>query len=273
MTTTLLKHEWLRTRGLVGIVAGIAALIALCGATMVALDLPGLAALGEIIVIASIILFIPATQLALAFDFWNSSFGRTGYLTQTLPVRGGIILRAKVLWQFLVSVALLPVAVALWVMLLTAGNIQAGVSANPWPQVQETWRTITAAATPSVTAVVVFILLALLVFPTVQFVFSASVGSERTFQRFGPGGPVLVYVLTYLAIQALSMVFMIAIPYGLGTGSDGRLEVVQTDFAAIFSDDASGGVTPIGFLVAFALASVVLMWRTVRSWNSKISLA
>ena len=87
----LLKHEFLRTKGMLAVVAGAAFLLALAGTLLAATGVPVLASVGLVVALAAVLGLVPAAQLALAVAYWRSSYGRTGYLTQTLPVRGSTV--------------------------------------------------------------------------------------------------------------------------------------------------------------------------------------
>ena len=100
---TLLKHEFLRTRDMLALVAGVAVLLALAGTLLAATGVPILASVGLVAGLAAVFGLVPAAQLMLAVTYWRSSYGRTGYLTQTLPVQGSTIYWAKLLWAWLVS--------------------------------------------------------------------------------------------------------------------------------------------------------------------------
>src|SRR5699024_6667132 len=93
MTATLLKHEWLRTRSMLGAIAGIAVVLAALGSLLAATRWPLISTIGAYAVTVTIAGLVPAVQLALAADYWRSSYGRTGYFTQTLPVSGPTIFR------------------------------------------------------------------------------------------------------------------------------------------------------------------------------------
>src|SRR5690625_4541204 len=102
---TLLKHEFLRTRNMLALVAGVAVLLALAGTLLAATGVPVLSSVGLVAGLAAVLGLVPAAQLALAVAYWRSSYGRAGYLTQTLPVKGSTIYWAKMLWAWAVSLA------------------------------------------------------------------------------------------------------------------------------------------------------------------------
>lgn len=65
---TLLTHEWLRTRGRLALIAGIAALIVAVGALAAATRWVLVAPVGAIGAVAAAYALVPVSQLLLAFD-------------------------------------------------------------------------------------------------------------------------------------------------------------------------------------------------------------
>src|SRR5699024_4791778 len=104
-TTTLLKHEWLRTRGPLATLFGLIALVGVLGSLLGASGWPLSSALGLAAGMLAAVVAVPAVQLALAADYWRSGYGRTGYFTHSIPVRGARIFRAKLAWTMLASLA------------------------------------------------------------------------------------------------------------------------------------------------------------------------
>lgn len=271
MTATLLKHEWIRTRGPLATTIGIAALLVIVCALAGILRLPFLSNLGQIVGLVVIAATIPAVQLVLAFDFWQSSFGRTGYLTQAFPLRGTRIFWTKLGWHLMVTVAVLPVLAVLALVLVVGLNVASGAPANPFPVIGEIWSAATSVASPALVLGLALAFLVQVCLLSVQYVFAASVGSESSFHRFGRGGPVLVFVGLYLVLQVACFVGLVAIPLGLGV-ADGRLGLVPMNILELMRSGENGTAMPVGFIPVFAIAAVVLLWRTSTSWKRKISL-
>src|SRR5699024_35743 len=113
MTTTLLKHEWLRTRGTLGMLFGILALVVILGALLAATGWPLLSELGVLLAMLGLFVLVPAAQLLLTADYWRSGYGRTGYFTHSIPARGATIFRAKLAWAIIASFAALVLTVVL----------------------------------------------------------------------------------------------------------------------------------------------------------------
>lgn len=273
MITTLMKHEWLRTRGLLGTIGAIVLVLVAAGTALTATGWPGISLIGMLMVVVPLVALVPAAQIALTIHYRQSSYSRTGYFTQSLPVRGPTIYAAKLLWALLISFAGLLASVGL---LLAAWPVlagQLGAERNPFSIIQQMWSSGAAvASTPLLLAGIVLFVGMILVWP-IQYFFAASVGSETPLNRLGLGGPVVVFLGLYLASQVLTFLGIAALPWGIGM-TDGQLGVVQW---SVFAEMAAGSastndIMPIGFVPVILLVTLACLMRTVHSWRSKVSL-
>lgn len=273
MITTLMKHEWLRTRGLLGTIGAIVLVLVAAGTALTATGWPGISLIGMLMVMVPLGGLIPAAQIVLTIHYWQSSYSRTGYFTQSLPVRGPTIYAAKLLWALLISLAGLLMSVGL---LLAAWPVlagQLGAERNPFSIIQQMWSAGAAVtSTPLLIAGIVVFVGMILVWP-IQYFFAASVGSETPLNRLGLGGPVIVFLGLYLASQILVFAGMAAFPWGIAM-ADGQLGVehwsVFTEMAA--GSDSRNDIMPIGFLPVILLVTLACLLRTVHSWRSRVSL-
>lgn len=270
----LLKHEFLRTRNMLALVAGMAVLVALAGTLLSATGWPGLTQVGLAAAVAAVIGLVPASQLALAVTYWRSSYGRTGYLTQTLPVKGSTIYWAKMLWAWLVSVVGAAISVAL--ALAAVPLVARGAGADPGSvltTLREGWATLyEIAGAAGVAAAIAALVLLILIWPT-QYFFAASIGSQAPLNRMGVAGPVVVWLGLYVITQVLTFASFAAVPLAVGMDG-GRLGIVRFN---LFEEmtvgvNASADVMPVGFFPALLLATVVCLIWSVRSWNRRVSL-
>lgn len=259
---------------MVAAVTGIALLVVAGAALLVAPGWPGLSLFG--ILLGAVVLggYVPVLQVLLAVDYWRSSYGRTGYFTQTLPIRGGTIFAAKFLHMNLVILAGLlvtvPLAALYWWGLASGGMVDVGLFAA----VRELWATVTGVLSPLLLLGAVAAFLGLMLAGQAMYTFSASIGSETPINRLGFGGPVVVYLVLYGISQVLTFAAFFAIPVGIGMTGDG-LGLVRFDFLAEVTVGAgtTDDVMPVAFFPPLLLIGVVCVWRTVRSWNRKVSLA
>ena len=271
MITTLLKHEFIRTRGMLATITGIAALTVAVGTAMTATSWPVIAEFGTVLAFLIIAVLVPANQLGLAFDFWNSSFRRTGYFTQTLPVKGGTIYTAKAVWGGVVTLAVIVLDLLLIALFWLAFGPAMGLGRNFFAVAAEAMEALPAGIIAGALAFFVVSFLGWLA----QLYFAATLGSGARLGRLGFGGPVIVYLIMYVAGQILTMLGMVLIPLGLAVGINGGGTGLTT-FS--FIELASGGspsqdVIPLGFVPPLLVIFVVSVWWSIRNWNRRIALA
>lgn len=272
MVRKLIKHEALRTRGQFLVIFGAATLLALVGAGFALTGWPFISVLGLILGMFGTAALIPVTQLALAVDYWTSSYRRIGYFTQTLPVKGSTIYWSKLAWALVVVIASLVWAAALGLLTVVGSSESLGMTVGELFSTIGAWLSGLASALPWWGWIVgVVLVLLFLATNILMFFFSASVGSERRLNQFGAGGPVLVWFLSYVAMQIVVLALMM-VPLGIGW-IDGSVVLVQENFLALLLTNTEPDVVPAGIIVGFVLMAIVFMWRTHVSWNRKVSLA
>lgn len=272
MMATLLKHEWLRTQRMIAFVLGVAGLVIALATVLTVTGWPLLATLGTLIGVMTLGLLIPGLQLALAVHYWRSSYSRTGYFTQSLPIRGSKIFSAKLVWALLVSIIGAAVTAVLALIYWPAFAGRTGNEQNPFTVLGHVWSELTAAASPAmiIAGTLTFALL-ILAWPTFYF-FAASIGSETPLNRLGASGPVIVFIATYLVMQLAMFAALLTIPWGIDMGGN-QLSLVSFNLLEeMRAGSSTNDVMPIGFIPALLLLSVVFTWRTGRSWNKKVSL-
>lgn len=274
MTTTLLTHEWLRTRGALGTTLGVIALVGVLGGLLGAAGWPLLSQLGLALGMLAAVVAVPAVQLTLAADYWRTGYGRTGYFTHSIPVRGAVIFWAKLVWAMVASLAALVLTAGLAVLTWWSAARQSGLTSPSYSVLSDAWTTVTTAAPAWMIAAGVLVTLGSFLIWPVYYYFSVSVGHERRLAALGAGGPVVVFVLVYVVTQLLSLMAMIALPFGISMGAGGSLEFVRFDMIGELAAGAaaSDDVMPVGFLAASVVLVVFCLWRTARSWNHRVAL-
>lgn len=274
MTTTLLTHEWLRTRGALGTTLGVIALVGVLGGLLGAAGWPLLSQLGLALGMLAAVVAVPAVQLTLAADYWRTGYGRTGYFTHSIPVRGSVIFWTKLMWAMVASLAALVLTAGLALLTWWAAARQSGLTSPSYSVLSDAWTTVTTAAPAWMIAAGVLVTLGSFLIWPVYYYFSVSVGHERRLAALGAGGPVVVFVLVYVVTQLLSLMAMIALPFGISMGAGGSLEFVRFDMIGELAAGAaaSDDVMPVGFLAASVVLVVFCLWRTARSWNHRVAL-
>lgn len=260
---TLIKYEIKRTgKGLLATAfLPFISLLAFTGISLIRVD--ALRIIGLTIGVISAIAIAGATFVYLVFDYWRSGYGATAYLTHSMPVSGGKIFWAKLIWSSLAYLLTLA---------LTFGGaliIAAGVCHNMGIPFETMWNTIFHApdGIPNLmVAMAIIYLIISVVYGLVFFYFSISIGFESRLQRFGKGGPVLVGIVLYIIAQVIGLASLL-LPIGIQTNDDYKI-LRYTAF------NIPDGVSymPIGMYLVPALMLVALTWRTWRSWQSKISM-
>lgn len=274
MMFTLLKHEWLRTRGMLGTVVALAGMIVGVASLLTATGWPMISPFGLLAGAIAIVVLVPVLQLALTADFWRSSYSRTGYFTHSLPVRGGRIYAAKLTWALVVTLVALVVSAGLLGLFWPVAASQFGAEINPFLVLRDLWGQLTSQmSTMLLIGGALAFLVMYLVWP-IQYYFAVSVGSEERLNRLGLGGPVLVFVGLYLVTQVTVLTGMIAIPFGVGMDG-GQLGVVPFGLLSEMGVSAGTGsdVMPLGMFPPILIVTLFCLWRTVRSWNKRVALA
>jgi hypothetical protein len=218
-------------------------------------------------------LFLPVTQIALAIDYWRSSYRQLGYFTQSIPVKGSTIFWAKMLWTWLASLAAMAVTVVSAAIFWTAFGPMVGLTGNPFTMLGSALDFVSQYASAGmITGLAIAFVLQMLVWP-VQYFFCASIGSEAPLNRLGVGGPIVTLVTFYFVTQIITTLFIMLVPIGLGI-EGGSLAFVgfESNFFEAFSGNGNDDVMPLGFVPALALIAAVCLWRTHYSWNRKVSL-
>ncbi|RMB59937.1 hypothetical protein [Tessaracoccus antarcticus] len=272
MVSTLITHEYLRTRTWLAVVFGVATLLTVVGTLMAYTPWGFIRVLGFILSFVAVAAFLFVVQLGLAFDYWRSSYSKTGYFTQSLPVKGSTIYGAKFLWGAIVTVVTL-----LWNVVLAVPVIFGGARAMgdgmTWAALMSNLRSAVGVAPLWTWIFLGFLFVTLSVGGIAQYYFAASLGSESRMNRLGIGGPIIVWFVLYLVMQVLLLVGIVAVPLGLGPGVDGHLAVMSVNYLETLMQNNNPDIMPLGFFPVLFIVSAVLIWRTVVSWNKKVSLA
>lgn len=265
----IIAHEWHRTRGLLALIFGIAIGLTVMSAGMLKLNLAGISALGFITGLIAVGAFLPAVQIALGVDYWFANYRRTGYFTQTLPIKGSTQYWAKLFYGIVVCLVALVLNAGTLLLWLWASQKITGLNLRA---LKEAWAQLHPMLSWEVWFIGIFILAMFACGMLIQLYFVASVGSEEPLNRLGFGGPVVVYVIYYFSYQALTLISIFLIPWGINNRADGTIGLVRESFFTGFPN-VSAEAMPIGFVPVILITYIFLIWRTVYSWNRKVSLA
>lgn len=247
---------------------GIALALFASGVAMVLLRLPVASGFGFIVAIAASILLAVGIPLHLLQRYYVTMYGRQGYLTHALPVKHTTLYAAKFSWALIVWSGAIVLAVGLGLLTFISQAVAAGGTA------QDVWRSLDEAfaAAPAARVVMVIWLVIVLFANVAQFGWVVSFGMEERFRSLGLAGPVLMWFVSYLVLQALSILAIVLIPIGVTS------DLSQLVFASFLPELASafdGGdpsFIPIGWLVVLPLVLPVFVVWTLRSLRDHTSL-
>lgn len=196
------------------------------------LRIPYLAKLSEGLAGIAVYLLIPGLVLLSLVHYYRHLYTHQGYLSHTLPVRPDQRYHAKLISAFLLYVlgTIGVIAGAMLIYLMGRSNDPAALSRlwqafRLWPHHY------------GIKPLVFWLLLIggwlyLFIMPFILYSFSITLGMSRRLSRYGVGGPVLVYLVSYLALQLLMVIGYLFIPLSLrlravGTGYDWQVVKVM----------------------------------------------
>lgn len=269
MYAALLKNEArLQTRPLLSYLA-IALVVYLGGIALVLIRVPILADLGNVAAVGACLLLAIGVPVHLLMRYYASMYGREGYLTHAVPAKHTTLYSAKYTWAAVTWAASLVVALGLAYGFAVAQTISAGGTAS------DTWTYLTnALAGINRTALILAVAWALVGLLTyvAQFAWIVTFGMEDRFRSLGLGGPVVVWLVSYLILQVVTLASMMLVPLGVTTDL-GELvfETFLAELPAAFAGDDPSFI-PLGWLPVILLTLPVYVIWTLRSLRNHTSL-
>lgn len=269
MFATLLKHE-ARLQGPTMLVfTGIALVIYAAGILAALTRIPAIAGFGLITSLTASGLIMVAFPAYLLIRYYQSLYGREGYLTMALPVRSGTLYAAKFTWASLTWLASTVVVLILWLgLVLLQTSAQGATVADLTAAVREGL----AQMPPAFPAMVVLGIVVSMVLYLAQFAWVVTFGMEERFRSLGIGGPVVVWVVSYAVMQVLATLAIILIPLGATPDLSG---LVFTSFLPEMTrslNNEEPAFVPLGWVVVLVLTAPVFVVWTLRSMKHHTSL-
>lgn len=272
MMPTLLRWEWrLSVRPLAVSAGGLLAL-ALASLIPVLLHVPVLGPLGRVVAFASVFLLVPAWLLVLAWRYWTGMYGREGYFTMALPVRGRGLFAAKTLYACAVALVglVLSVAVGMGVYAVTTWADRADVG-RAFGVLRDM-----ATAHPAMAWVGVAGAVVSLVCLIVEVAAVMSIGAEGRWNRMGIGAPLIGLVILYVVTEVVNLVAILWVPIGITINGPEPGRFVWRGMWSGFLDALRTGSQPdvlgLGSSLAAVALAVALGWWAVRSIERHTSL-
>ena len=275
MIGTLIGQEFRETRKSLLTTLGISLLVIASSFLVAALRLP---VIGDIAFGLGVVVTVLLSPLALALltaSYWRTMYGREGYFTMTLPVRGRTIFWAKVLYAIAVSVVALVLTVLGIVAALAVFAITQGMEASAF--LREGLDTLD----PGIAWFIGVALVFQMIFFVIAGAALMSIGARGRFNHLGFGAPVIGAVILYFVMQFLSFLAMLFIPFGVRIGGPDAgtfvAEGMFADFVAALEPgdpaaQAQPSVLGLGVVVVAAVAAIVLAWAGARSVDRHTSL-
>lgn len=271
MIGTLLAQEIRATRKTLLSTIGILLLVAAVSLVLTGLRVPVLGSIGLYIGMISVILIVPVVLAILAENYWRTMYGREGYFTMTIPVRGRTLYTAKTVYGVIASI----VALAITAIGLLGGAFAAAVSMGeePWSFIRD-----------GIVQIQPWMLWLGVLGMTLQVAFLVvvgasvmTIGAEGRFNHLGFGAPVIGAVVLYLVMQVVTFVGILFIPFGVRlTGPDAGELVAQGMLdgvvAAIADSTSQPEVLGLGFVFTSLAVMAVLAWWGARSVERHTSL-
>ncbi|MDR0285832.1 MAG: hypothetical protein LBI33_13230 [Propionibacteriaceae bacterium] len=263
----LFKHEFLATWRTLATVAGVIYLVSCTLLLPVVFNVPLFGSGALVLALIGFASLTAVVPILLAIHYWRTMYGGPGYLTHSLPVRGGVIYAAKVTYAALTtlvaSVVGLGSAFALPVLAFRIHS--AGFVDEVWTGLKTQLGTIPLAP----------MLAALLAYYAVEYVIYLSaitIGTRGALGRLGAGGVVIALVATYFLLQLTAAIALFVIPLGLRiTGP--HIGSVAWEFMGL---DVFSGTQPtvigIGWLPVVVIIAIVAVVIAIRSVERHTSL-
>lgn len=270
MIAKLWKHEWLDNRRTLLGVAGASALVSLLASAGVALGLPDY---GFSFVAGAVAVALPAVvTVLLLWSYWKTMYGRLGYFTGTIPVRGRVVFAAKLTFTLAACVLAALEGVALFLVLMIARERE---WTTPAALMADFWKLLTGA--PHVGLWVLALVVVELACMLVQLVAGISIGQGPHLVRQGVAGSVIVLIALYLVNQLTNLASMVLIPASLRIGGPEAGHVVWSPmlgglFNGSFHSGASADLLGLGFIPVTIVLTAVVAWLGVRSIERHTSL-
>ncbi|UNK70843.1 hypothetical protein [Microbacterium sp. H1-D42] len=271
MIGSLFAQELRSTRKNLLVTVGVLLLIAAVALTLVALRVPVLGTLGLGFGIVIIVLITPIVLGLLAENYWRSMYGREGYFTMTIPVRGRTLFLTKVLYGVIIS---------LLALVVTAVGLLGAASALALSQRQDPAifiRDGLAAIEPWMAWLGVLAIILQLAYLVIVGAAIMTIGAEGRYNHLGFGAPVIGAVILYVVMQVVTFIGILFIPFGIRlTGPDAGELVPQGMLdgvlAAIDDPGAQPEVLGLGFVVTTIVVMALLAWWGARSVERRTSL-
>lgn len=273
MIGTLLGQEFRSTRKTMLTSLGVVLLVAALATALGALKVPVLGTLGYGLAIIASVLITTLVLALLVENYWRTMYGREGYFTMALPVRGRTLFTAKVLYGLIATFA--AAALTALTLLGIAVVISLSNGTPAFALVRDLFATVD-------TTMVWFVVVTLLIqlgFAVITGAAIISIGAEGRFNHLGFGAPVIGYVILYFVMQVLGLAAMLFVPLSIVmTGPDAGTLVAHgmfDDFIISINNTTGAQPSPalgLGIVPLSIAVAAIFAWWGGRSVERHTSL-
>lgn len=269
MYAALLKHEArLQARSLASY-AGVSLAVYASGMILMLLRIPLLSGMGSIAAVGACLLLAISIPVLLVQRYYASMYSREGYFTHAIPAKHTTLYAAKFSWAFAVWLVSLVVSVGMALGFFVGQTVSSGgTAAEAWSTLGQAMSVV---GTGPKVLIAVWFLIGIVTY-VAQFGWIVTFGMEERFRSLGLGGPVLVWLISYVVLQVAALISLLVIPIGV------TLDLGQLVFASFLAElptalnGADPSFIPLGWLpVLLATIPVYIVW-TLRSIRNHTSL-
>lgn len=246
------------------------ALLGLLGLWRLLVGVVLLAGLMQVAAMGVIVVTPVVVMIQVAVEYWRSMYGRRGYLTLAVPVRGRVHFAVKVLYACMMAlvvggVCLVGLVAWLVVFARSMGTTLGGLL--------EPLRVAADAAGP--VKVIIFVTAVLIGIVTLVIEVGAvmSIGAQGRFNHLGLGAPAIGFVLLYVVSQLLGLVATLFLPVSVDvTTGDVTTQVMWPQFLEVIRTGAEARKVGVGAVAVGPLLAGALAWWAVRAIERHTSL-
>lgn len=276
----LVKHEFRATARIIPFVYMVTIFLALLHIISSKLNLGIASRLSLVLMLVMCIGQVIITFVLLIWRYYRNLYANEGYLTHTLPVPPSQLLWSKLLVGFVWSllsylVAILAAGTVLVMDFVKSADKFASISAGYHAMIAEIGMENHQTAMWITIIVFLFISIGLLL---AEIYFAISAGSLSKLHSLGIGGPILIYIAEYTALQIVAAVTMLFIPLSLqfpettGGTLSGFKVVTKSMFSqlGIMSHSGLSGANEAGFIGISYYILIPFILIGLLCWTARI---
>ena len=263
MTGNLFVQEYVDTRKGLGAILAVYVVAQVVLWAAIAAGIPFLTgfltALSGLLMVA-----LPIGALSyLAWNYWQSMYGKRGYFTFSIPVRGRVLYAVKVGYAALVTTGS-------WV--LTAVSIPALITASAVglrEPVSQAFAFVMDQIPPQVPGWIFVGIACLILLQSYGLIIAGaaimSIGAQGKYNSLGFGAPVIGAIIYYVSVQVINVITILIVPLGIGLAGPEAGKLVPRGMAGELLGTLETGAEPSvlglgSFIAAIFIAAGMWVW-------------